>query len=414
MSRAEGLGLVIEVATTGDTVTSSRIDAVQWRDDGILAFKYGDGHVLGLPAPEDLGFEQMGMSVVEYRPWVRRLLFFRTNGFGYTFEVGSFRNWSPIRERPVVYLDQNQWSTLSKAWSAPHRVRSGEHAAAVALLKLCESGKVILPMSAAHLSETAAWSNDEGRIALADTILFGSSGWQMRDPLEVRAAELRAVLSASVELHGETMTDVFTLAPYAALDVSTRTDTSNPLPQGIPDECVDVHRALLSSIVYTSCMLNREPTPRGDLSSWVTRVQEFATWLSGETGRTKHEKRRSAYVFAFSDVMKEVAQASFSVGVSPEQMSTWSRSTWHKAWTDAPGVSHFREAMVDKLVAGAKWEANDLTDLMYLCTAAAYADHVVGERRTIALLRQATRRLQSPVRLHTNLVSLVESLQLPN
>ncbi|MGO1167414.1 MAG: hypothetical protein ACTMHL_12455, partial [Janibacter sp.] len=312
------------------------------------------------------------------------------------------------------YLDQNQWSTLSKAWSAPHRVRSkDEHAAAVALLKLSESGKVILPMSAAHLSETAAWSNDAGRIALADTILAGSSGWQMRDPLEVRAAELRTVLCASVGLQSETMPEIFTLAPNAALNASTRTDTSDPLPEGIPDEWVDVYRALLSSIVYTSCMLNREPTPRGDLSGWVKRVQDFATWLAGETERTKHQKRRSAYVFAFSDAMKEVAQASFSAGVSPEQMSAWSRNTWNQAWTDAPGVSHFREAMVDKLVAGGRWEANDLTDLMYLCTAAAYADHVVGERRTIALLRQTTRRLHSPVHLHTDLVSLVDSLRLP-
>ncbi len=393
-------------------MTSSRIEAVQWRDDGSLAFKYRDGRIIGLPAPEDLDFEQLGMSVVEYRPWARRLLFFRTNGFGHTFEVGSSRNWSPIRERPVVYLDQNQWSTLSKAWSAPHRMRSDdEHIAAVALLRMSEAGKVILPMSAAHLSETAAWSNDAGRIALADTILSGSSGWQMRDPLEVRAAELRAVLSASAGLQNEAMPDVFTLAPYAALDVSTRTDTSASSSEGIPDEWMEVHSALLSSIVYTSCMLNREPTPRGDLSGWLERVQGFATWLAGETERTKHEKRRSAYVFVFSDAMKEVAQASFASGVSPEQMSAWTRRTWDKAWTDAPGVSHFREAMVDKLVSGAKWEANDLTDLMYLCTAAAYADHVVGERRTIALLRQATRRLQSPVRLHTDLSSLVESIQ---
>lgn len=91
-------------------------------------------------------------------------------------------------------------------------------------------------------------------------------------------------------------------------------------------------------------------------------------------------------------------------------MGAWTRRSWDKIWNEAPGMSHFREAMVDKLVDGAKWETNDLTDLMSLCTAAANADHVVGDKRTIALLRQATRGLKTPVGLHANLVSLVSSL----
>lgn len=66
--------------------------------------------------------------------------------------------------------------------------------------------------------------------------------------------------------------------------------------------------------------------------------------------------------------------------------------------------------MVDKMLAGARWEENDLTDLMDLCTAAGYADHVVGERRTIGLLHQSVRRLDSAAWLHTKLVSAVGSL----
>lgn len=378
----------------------------------MLAFKFGDGRVTGVPAPKDLAFKEMGMSVVEYRPWARKLTFAQTNGMGFTLDVGSSRNWSPLRGRPVIYLDQNQWSTLSKAWSAPHRLRSAEeHAAAVKLLKLAESGQVILPMSAAHLSETGAWNRTADRAALASTILSGSSGWQMRDPLEIRAAELRIALRVSAGFDQEPLPDVFTLAPYAALDVSSRGGNARSQPEEIPTEWRDAHDALLSNVVYAACLLDQEPTPRGDLSGWLERVERFASWLRSETKRPKELKRRSAYVFMVSDISTEVAHAAFAAGLSPEQMSAWTRQSWDKAWDDAPGMAHFREAMVDKMVDGAKWETNDLTDLIYLCTAAAYADHVAGDKRTIALLRQATRRLKNPVGLHTDLVSLVAALE---
>lgn len=36
-----------------------------------------------------------------------------------------------------------------------------------------------------------------------------------------------------------------------------------------------------------------------------------------------------------------------------------------------------------------RWEANDLIDILFLSCAAGYADVVVGERQTIAYLRQA-------------------------
>jgi hypothetical protein len=68
--------------------------------------------------------------------------------------------------------------------------------------------------------------------------------------------------------------------------------------------------------------------------------------------------------------------------------------------------------MIDKLLTGHTWEGNDLTDLMYLSTAAGYCDFVAGDRRTIALLRQSKRRLGLGVELHSDLTSLVRSVDL--
>lgn len=106
-------------------MSTALIRAAQWRDDNIIALKFGDGRTVGFAAPE--GFEQSvrGMRMVEYRPWARRLIFERDGRLGYDCEVGSPRNWAPVKGRPIVYLDQNQWSTLSKRVFAPRRREVG-------------------------------------------------------------------------------------------------------------------------------------------------------------------------------------------------------------------------------------------------------------------------------------------------
>lgn len=153
------------------------IRAIQWRDDGLIAIKLSGGRVRVETAPSNLQGMLAAFSVVEYQPWKRQLIFKFRDGYGFTCELGSEKAPAPIRGRPVVYLDQNQWSTLSKALFAPHRVPDArERHAAVELLRMAEEGHVILPLSAAHLAETGAWSNGAGRSELARTILAGSRG----------------------------------------------------------------------------------------------------------------------------------------------------------------------------------------------------------------------------------------------
>lgn len=148
-----------------------RIHAIQWRDDGLVAVKFSDGRVVAGADSTDLtGLPEL-FSVVEYRPRHRRLIFKFREGYGFECELGTARDHSPTRGRPVVYLDQNQWSTLSKSLFAPQRVSDSERLAAVRLLRMAEAGEVILPLSSAHLPETGAWSNDGGRAELARTIL---------------------------------------------------------------------------------------------------------------------------------------------------------------------------------------------------------------------------------------------------
>ncbi|QWS33042.1 hypothetical protein [Curtobacterium aetherium] len=402
-----------ETTSGGDGKSSDFIEAFQWRaDDNMVALRFRSGVVRGFSGDALHAIHAKDFAMVEVYPWRRSVFFKTTRGDGFSSRFGSRFNSSPLRDRPVVYLDQNQWSTLSKSVHAPWRVQSDDELkAAWRLIGLASSGRVVLPLSAAHLGETGSFGNDEGRYELAVAILSCSGGWQMRDPLQVRAAEFRQVLARSSGKPAALVPDVFTLEPYAALDPATREGSSPRKDHAeLPAEWTYAYTASLSSMVYASMMLDQQATPRGDMTGWVQRVQEFSTWLSGETNRTKQQRRRAAEVFMFSDATREIARASFDAGLSLSEMSAWTQSTWHLPELGAPAISLFRATMIDKLLGSGRWEGNDLTDLFYLCTAAGYADHVVGERRTIGLLEQSVRRLHAPVKLHRTLASVVDAL----
>lgn len=404
-----------EATSDGASKPSDFIEAFQWRaDDNMVALRFRSGKVRGFSGDALHATHARDFAMVEVHAWRRSVFFKTTRGDGFSSRFGSRFNSSPLHDRPVVYLDQNQWSTLSKSVNAPWRVQSDDELrAAWRLIGLASSGRVILPLSAAHLGETGSFGNDDGRYELAVTILSCSGGWQMRDPLQVRAAELRQVLARSAGKPAAPVPAVFTLEPYAALDPATREGAPpQEVRDAVPAEWSHAYTASLSNIVYASMMLDQQATPRGDMAGWVQRVQEFSTWLSGETNRTKQQRRRFAEVFMFSDAMREIAQASFDAGLTPDEMSAWTHSTWHLPELGAPAISLFRATMIDKLLGSGRWEGNDLTDLFYLCTAAGYADHVVGERRTIGLLQQSVRRLHAPVRLHRSLASVVKALEL--
>lgn len=401
-----------ELIMRKDGLVSTRIHAIQWRDDGLVAVKFADGRVVAEADPTDLvGIHEL-FSVVEYRPWHRRLIFKFRDGYGFECELGTARDHSPIRGRPVVYLDQNQWSTLSKSLFAPQRVPDSERLAAVRLLRMAEAGEVILPLSSAHLSETGAWSNAVGRAELARTILAGSRGWQMRDALEVRADEFRHCLAELAGIDVAPPAPVITLDPYAALDASIRgDDESASLPEGLPEAWKFGYLSTLSNTVRVACLLDREPTPRGSLTGWLGRVQRFSSWLDGERQRSKSDRRKAAQLFAAADATTEIATAAAAIGATPAQATEWFAGAWDQMSFGAPAITLLRSVMVDKMLAGARWEENDLTDLVYLCTAAGYADHVVGERRTTGLLRQSVQRSGAPVQLHTKLAHVVAALE---
>ncbi|CAN5196341.1 hypothetical protein BH09ACT5_BH09ACT5_05970 [soil metagenome] len=325
-------------------------------------------------------------------------------------ELPSVDDPAPRRNRPVVYLDQKDWSTLAKVLYEPTKVPGAERDASEQLIAWARERKVILPMSGGHMSETCKWTDDEARYRLALTILQLSSGWQMRDPLDVRRFELRRSFTSrfrSIDLPDR---EVFTLEPYAVNRLSPD-GRRLEIPVEFPADVALATAALTSISGNFDTMLDAKYVPMGSSPGWVIKNQKFTDWLMIETARTSPQKRKSVDVLFLDDTSKEIAEEAFRAGITPEQMSTWTMSHRDVEVPVMPSLGLFRETFIGMHLNGARWENNHLTDLMYLTCAAGYADYVVAERSLAGYMQQALKRMKRPASVYRQIQDLVPVLE---
>ena len=206
------------------------------------------------------------------------------------------------------------------------------------------------------------------------------------------------MLIKTTELADGQMVEAITLEPWALQGALRRSESDESLADlPMTDDTRFLFRIVLAANVYSALILDRTPIQRDPPGNWTASEQRFTDWLAGESSRTRAAKRMSAEAFALQDISKEIAEAAFSAGVSPEQMSTWTHKRWWESTrSDTPECTIYRNMLVDiHLDPATRWEDNDLTDLWFLATAAAHCDYVVAERRAVGLLAQAKRRTAS-------------------
>jgi hypothetical protein len=75
-----------------------------------------------------------------------------------------------------------------------------------------------------------------------------------------------------------------------------------------------------------------------------------------------------------------------------------------------PFLRLYADALGERLVNRARWEPNDLIDMLYLACAAAYADIVAAERKATQYLSGAWRGRQVPCPVVPTLGELASGL----
>jgi hypothetical protein len=84
---------------------------------------------------------------------------------------------------------------------------------------------------------------------------------------------------------------------------------------------------------------------------------------------------------------------------------------WQDQVETLPALGLYREVFQQRHLAASQWHPNDLTDLVYLTCAAAYADFVVGERHMTSFLIQSLRRLERPINVYPRLHQVIEPIR---
>jgi hypothetical protein len=323
-------------------------------------------------------------------------------------ELPTLESMSPRNGRPVIYLDQKDWSSLANAIHGRNRLALAERQAADGLIELARARKIILPMSSAHMAETCKWTDSTRRYQLALTISQLSCGWQMQDPLTVRRSEFgRSLRNRYVRGQGPTWPDVFTLAPNAIH--SSRASDRRFVAPDLPADLQLAADSMSSLSSYFSVMLDKDHIQQGKSPGWVEKFQFITDWLAGQ-GHNGQQKRRSTDVYFLDDARKEIAEEAREAGLTVQQLQDWIHGPWKDDVAQMPCVGMFREVLHEKQVnGGTAWKANDLTDLMYLTCAAGYADYVVAERSAISQMKQASKRLKRVNNLYRNLNELIAS-----
>lgn len=324
-------------------------------------------------------------------------------------ELPTLESMSPRDGRPVIYLDQKDWSSLANAIYGRDGLALAERKAADGLIELARARKIILPMSSAHMAETCKWTDKARRYRLALTVSQLSDGWQMQDPLTVRRDEIRRSLrDRYVPAQSLVSQDVFTLAPNAIHSSRSR-DRRFEAHEELPP---DLRLAADSMSSISSCfsvMLDKDHIQQGMTQGWVEKFQFITDWLA-QQGHNDQQSRRSTDVYFLDDARKEIAEEARKAGLTVQQLQDWIHGPWKDDVAQMPCIGLYREVLHERQMnGGTAWKANDLTDLMYLTCAAGYADYVVAERSAISQMKQSSKRLKRTYNLYRNLNELASS-----
>lgn len=391
----------------GPRIVLMRMDRV----NSTATFLRSDGKQATLELPSAIRGPTSAIASLTWAPEPGLLFFETTTGDQIVAELANASDLAPLRGRPVIYLDQNHWSTIADTIHSPELVRRPDELdAARYIIELAIARTIVLPMSAAHMSETCKWTDNDARYRLALTILQLSAGWQMRDPLDVRRFELRQALTSRFKNRRLHQPAVFTLEP-GAIHGETRGSQLYEPPSDLPEEAAFAVRALMCISGDFDTMLDAEPVAMGESTGWVESLQQFTDWLAQEP-RGPHLRRQRTNLLFITDLRRELPEEALRAGITPDEMSEWTRQHSDTDFAALPSLGLFREVLREKLLdPGTTWESNDLTDIMYLTCAAGYADHVVGENSATAQMEQGLRRLERPTNVHRRLAQLVEVLQ---
>jgi len=319
--------------------------------------------------------------------------------------------YSPLstdKGRPSVYLDQNHWSQL--AWSIvdPSKTRKkGELDAARRLVELATDAGIVLPLSAAHLTEIGPLFQDK-RYHLGLAMAKFSGGWEMRHPIKVLGNEVYGALAriASAQIPQNAQSAVVTLEPQAYSFADPRASVTQ-------NDMELLQSVILEPATILAYLVKSDPRTKYDHSNWVLQYSRINEYFRNAPLK-KRDKRMQAFAFFWSGYRDTVGRASEKLGLFHMTFQEVLAHLYDQIQS-MPFASYLSELhQLRYLDASYRWKSNDLVDITYLSCAAAYCDYVVAERHTGTQLRQIMTNRKTEPNTFITLSDLVSALERDN
>jgi hypothetical protein len=373
------------------------------RRQGVV-LQTGEEHWESIDEDSELLDSELSLTVFDWEKWwVANIT---NRGTLVVAEAYSPYTADPAKGRRVVYLDQNHWSTLARVMVDPDLVKKkSEIEPAQELIRLAGDGGVVIPLSAANMTETGALYGDR-RYEIGIAMGSLSNGWMMRHPIAVRRIELTDFLAQEYNVPSPSLScrPVFTLEPYAVFD--------NGLDAGglSPTDIKLFKLAQTSPSVILDVLLDPERLEPRSPGEWIA-VNQRITDVLRDSSLSKMQKEMYSYIYTWMDHADAIRESFALLGLNPSAIEN----------LEAKEISRFlvsmrmtriysRIAMKRHTNPNARWKGNDLTDMVFLSCAAAYADFVAAEKHTAEDLRQAHHAFGVSNNVFPTIKLLVEAL----
>lgn len=357
-------------------------------------------------APVTIGAASGGVAIARmvYSFQDCTLVITTPNGESATVEIES-----SVGTARVVYLDQGHWSALARRIHDPDSFSDQDDASAAdKIIGWARDRRIVLPLSSGHVMETTPLYGPK-RQRLALTMLQLSRGWHMRNPIHVRRDEITWVLgdTGAISLEHD-RPEVFTL------DADSLYATS-PLPQPRPAELPEYLDWLCTRLTAVAANFDLLIDPQRIVSEKTTGWSDGLAALANDTqfqARPAPQRRATAQARALTDAIADRPVLDFILrsGLSPEDTGTALLQGLQASTDTMPFLRLFADALSVRVLNRARWEPNDLIDMLYLACAGAYADGVAAERAAFQYLNAAWKDRPKPCPVVPTLRELVSHL----
>lgn len=367
-----------------------------------------DGRSAWMPLTTPMAADGAGIVRMIYSLAERTLTIATSRGEHAVMEIAAQGDTSHPG-RHVAYLDQCHWSTLARRAYDPGSVTNRNNAvAADKLIEWARAHKIVLPLSSGHVMETTPLYGEK-RQQLAITMLQLSRGWHMRNPLLVRRDEIGQVLdNASGGIAGRGRPQVFTLDPDSLYATSS---PPAPDPAGLLDYLDWLFARLTAVAANFALLMDPEHIAPEKTSGWSNALDALGS-DAGFQAMPAARRRIAAQARALTDAIADlpVLTRIQDSGLSTEDAVNALLQGLQAPTDTMPFLRLYADALSVRLLNRARWEPNDLVDMLYLSCAAAYADGVAAERTAARYLDAAWRGRPGPCPVMPTLHELVAHL----